>query len=409
MASDAKRRKCAAEDGSECIDALALQGTATAAIHADSLLADPAFSTDADVAPPLSFSTTFSSGAHVYSRISAPTRSRCEALLGAVEGTEEQPAHAVLYSSGLAACFAAFSRLLPRRVFISGGYHGTHLVLEQLQRISAGARCQKEVLVPPEELVTKLEAGDLIWLETPLNPTCEVADMAAYVAAAKSCKEVHVVVDGTFAPPPLQRPLLLGVDMVMHATTKGLAGHSDALGGAICVSDPELAKRLRQDRLALGSTPGSMEVWLLLRSLRTLHLRVERQSCTAGKLAAWLYEATQSESHPLRGLVHAVHHPSLKSCTYHEVAKRQMPGGYGSCMAIELTSEAAAKALPGSLKLFKDATSLGGVESLIEWRRKYDSAISPRLLRISIGLEEFEHLQKDMQHGILQATAACEG
>ncbi|CAE7037803.1 unnamed protein product [Symbiodinium natans] len=308
-----------------------LRGTATAAVHADTLAVEEeampawAFSTAEDVAPPLSLSTTFtvpdSGQGHIYSRISAPTRSRCETLLGSIEGSEEQPAHAVLYSSGLAAAFALFAHFLPTRVFISGGYHGTHQVLGQLQKISVGGRCKCEPLPSPGELASSLKSGDLIWLETPLNPSCDVADIKAYVAAARGCPGVHVAVDGTFAPPPLQRPLLLGADAVMHATTKSLAGHSDALGGAVCVASAEVADQLRKDRMALGSTPGSLEVWLLLRSLRTLHLRVQRQSATATLLAEWLQLATAGDtSHALSGLIHAVHHPSLKTHPNHAVA-----------------------------------------------------------------------------------------
>jgi len=263
-----------------------------------------------------------------------------------------------------------------------------------------------------DELNGKLTDGDLIWLETPLNPTCDVADIGAYVKVAAGAS-AYVVVDGTFAPPPLQRPLTLGASAVMHSTTKYLAGHSDAFGGAVCVSKEEAAQQLRKDRRSLGSTPGSLEVWLLTRSLRTLHLRVERQSCTASKLAAWLHAATPGsggapELHPLSGFVHAVHHPSLPSHASHEVAARQMPGGFGGCFAVELKTETAAKSLPAALKLFRDATSLGGVESLIEWRRKYDSAISPLLLRVSVGLEDFEHLQADLQRGILDVSTCAQ-
>merc|ERR1712232_1508299 len=245
--------------------------------------------------------------------------------------------------------------------------------------------------------------GDLIWLETPLNPSCDVADIKAYVEVAVD-SSAYVVVDGTFAPPPLQRPLQLGAHAVMHSTTKYLAGHSDAFGGAVCVGSADVAQQLRKDRRSFGATPGSLEVWLLTRSLRTLHLRVERQSSTATKLAAWLHDATlgNEASHPLFGLVHAVHHPSLLSHATHEVAVRQMHGGFGGCLALELKTEAAAKALPGALKLFRNATSLGGVESLIEWRRKYDNAISPLLLRVSCGLEEPEHLKADLQRAIIQ-------
>jgi len=401
---------------------LAPRGSATAAVHADSPALNGeegacwAFSTHADIAPPLSLSTTFEcppegGHGHVYSRISCPTRSRCEALLAAVEGTPEQPAHAVLYSSGLAACFAVLSRLMPARVAISGGYHGTHLVLDQLRRLSGGSRFEVMPLPRPEEAEAVLKAGDLVWLETPLNPTCEVADVAAYAAAAKSLGGVRVVVDGTFAPPPLQRPLLLGADAVVHATTKYLAGHSDALGGAICVGSADLARELREDRVALGSVPGSLEVWLLMRSIRTLHLRVERQARTASELAAWLQGATKEGKegrHPLAGLIHAVHHPSLPSHPSHAVAARQMTGGFGGCFALELATEAAAKALPDALTLFRNATSLGGVESLVEWRRKHDAAVSPLLLRVSIGLEDREHLQRDLERAIWQVSRTGE-
>ena len=214
-----------------------------------------------------------------------------------------------------------------------------------------------------------------------------------------------MLVDGTFAPPPLQHPLALGADLVMHSTTKYLSGHSDAMGGALCVRDEALAAQLKDDRTALGSTPGAMEVWLLLRSLRTLHLRVERQSHTATRLARWLEDATLHREHPLSGMIHAVHHPSLTSHVSHEIALRQMPGGCGGVLAVELQSEEAAKALPAQLALFRDATSLGGVESLVEWRRKYDDEVSPLLLRLSIGLEDEEDLKQDLEQAI--ATVSC--
>ena len=168
------------------------EGSATAAIHADYHEAlRRKVSTDFDVAPPISVATTFTcpetdGDGHVYSRITNPSRDRCEALLSAVEGTPSQPAHAVLYASGLAATFAAFSRVLPRRVAISGGYHGTHLVLDQLRRISGGASFETIVLPSPEEAPSVLLEGDLVWLETPLNPSCDIADIAAYSSAAKA-------------------------------------------------------------------------------------------------------------------------------------------------------------------------------------------------------------------------------
>lgn len=208
------------------------------------------------------------------------------------------------------------------------------------------------------------------------------------------------------------------------------------MGGALCVADEALAAELRDDRTAVGSTPGSLEalcshrvshvpalmcvpvgmgvmrallqVWLLMRSLRTLHLRVQRQCDTALQLASWLHGAVEGspgcEAHPLSGLVHAVHYPGLPSSASHEVAARQMVGGFGGCFALELSTENAARELPGSLSLFRNATSLGGVESLVEWRRKYDDQISPLLLRMSVGLEEPEQLQADLQRSILAVS-----
>ena len=322
----------------------------------------------------------------------------------------------MLYSSGLSATFAALGRLLPKRVAIAGGYHGTHQVLDQMRRLSVNALCETVPLPSPEELFAhakspsasahSIAAGDVLWLETPKNPTCDVADIRAYVAAARAIGGVTVIVDGTFAPPPLQRPLDLGADMVMHSTTKALSGHSDAIGGALCVADAEMAAALRADRTPLGSTPGNLEAWLLIRSLRTLHLRVARQSTTAAALASWLQRAVDGEAgHPLAGHVASVRHPSLPTDPSHAVAAAQMPGGFGGTMAIELTTEGAARALPAALSLFRDATSLGGVESLIEWRRKYDDAISPTLLRLSVGLEEEADLRDDLCRAILQVSA----
>ena len=363
-------------------------------------------------------STTFTcsdDGGHIYSRITNPTRDRAETLLGAVESSPTTTAHAVLYSSGLAATFAALGRLLPERVAIAGGYHGTHQVLDQLRRLSGNTLFASVPLPSADELLAQAEApsgslaplgkGDVLWIETPKNPTCDVADISAYVAAAQALGGVRVVVDGTFAPPPLQRPLDLGADVVMHSTTKALCGHSDAIGGALCVADAEMAAALRADRTALGSTPGNLEAWLLTRSLRTLHLRVQRQSTTATALAAWLQRAVDGEAgHPLAGYVASVRHPSLPADPSHAIAARQMSGGFGGCFAIELTSEPAARALPAALGLFRDATSLGGVESLIEWRRKYDDAISPTLLRLSVGLEEEEDLREDLRRAILHVS-----
>jgi len=492
-----------------CNGDAALHST-TRAIHADSQkgtrgLRNSPFDHSLDVAAPIGVSTTFEAmaGGPCYSRAAHPTRERCEAVLASLEGPA---AEALLYSSGQAATHAALHHLLAdrgaRRVLISGGYHGTHQALDQLQALKAGqppgahaahaaAALGFEIVQLPSEAellawlsepwsLKKLDrnddlvrAGDIMWLETPKNPACEVADVAIYRLAAKeairraalrkeakngstagmkseankaaaaAASHVFVVVDSTFAPPPAQVGLLnpkTAADLVMHSTTKSLAGHSDALGGALLAPKGALLSSsggqasdqrtvydaLRTQRAALGSVPGSLETWLLLRSLRTLHLRVERQCDTASKLAAWLdgngdgsCSSTGSSSTGVSQISHSsaaaatpelalksapellvkVSHPSLASCASHAAASKQM-ALYGGVLAIELRSLAAAKALPSRLNLFKDATSLGGVDSKAEWRWQYDKQVPRGLVRLSIGLEDFRDLQNDLAQGI---------
>jgi cystathionine gamma-synthase len=342
----------------------------TLALHADDGL-EPL----PDVAPPIRLSTTFEAGNEeglVYSRNEHPTRRRLERVLGALEG-----GHAVTYASGLAAAFAAMQHFRPKRVLVSAGYHGTHAVLERFRQdglIVAG------IDQDPRE-------GDLLWIETPKNPTCEVEDIAEHARRAHKAG-AHLAVDSTFATPILQLPLALGADLVMHASTKFLAGHSDVMGGVLAVPGEATAKALRDERAITGAVPGSLEVWLTLRSLRTLSLRVWRQSESASALAAWLVPR-----------VRKVWHPSLRSHPGYTVAQRQMRGP-GGVLSIELDDPAAAQSLPSRLRLFRDATSLGGVESLIEWRRKHDPSAPPALLRISVGLESPGDLIADLEQGL---------
>jgi cystathionine gamma-synthase len=186
----------------------------------------------------------------------------------------------------------------------------------------------------------------------------------------------------------LQRPLALGADLVYHSVTKLLAGHSDALAGVLVARDEAVAARLREERTIAGAVPGALETWLALRGLRTLGLRVRRQTETATALAAWLEPR-----------VARVWHPSLRSHPGHALAARQMTGP-GPILSIELSTEEAARALPGQLRLFQDATSLGGVESLVEWRRKHDPEAAPTLLRLSVGLEDPGDLIADLERGL---------
>jgi cystathionine gamma-synthase len=343
----------------------------TLALHADA-----AVEPTADIAPPIHVSTTFAAdndAALVYARNDQPTRRRLEAVLGALDG-----GHAVTFASGQAAATAALLHLRPRRVAIAtGGYHGTHAAIDALAPFG----------VEKVALEADLGAGDVVWLETPKNPTCELQDIAAHVARARPAG-ARVVVDGTFATPVLQAPLALGADLVYHSMTKFLAGHSDALGGVLVARDPALADGLRATRTVTGGVPGALETWLVLRGVRTLGLRVRQQTATATRLAAFLEPR-----------VARVWHPSLPSHPGHALAKRQMRGP-GPILSIELGTEAAAKALPGALHLFRDATSLGGVESLVEWRRKQDPHAPPALLRLAVGIEDPEDLERDLARGL---------
>jgi cystathionine gamma-synthase len=343
----------------------------TAALHADhGLEAGP------DVAPPLHLSTTFQADnaeGLVYARSAQTTRLRLEAVLGALEGGE-----AVTYASGQAATTAALLHFHPRRVLMArGGYHGTHAAVDALAPFGVAKAPLSEA---PRE-------GDLLWVETPRNPTCELEDVAAHAARARAAG-ARLVVDSTFATPLLQRPLGLGADLVMHSVTKFLAGHSDALAGVLVTASKEEAERLRLARTTAGAVPGALETWLALRGVRTLGVRLRQQVETATRLAAWLEPR-----------VARVWHLSLPSHPGHALAQRQMSGP-GAILSIELASEAEARALPGRLHLFRDATSLGGVESLIEWRRRHDPEAAPTLLRISVGLEAADDLLADLAQAL---------
>lgn len=345
----------------------------TLAIHADR-----GVETTDDVAPPIHVTTTFGDqyeAAYTYSRDDQPTRRRLECVLGALEG-----GHAVAYPSGQSAAYGLLRHLKPRRVAVNRGYFGTHDLFRYLEADGL------EVVALDEEVAE----GDLLWLETPKNPACEIEDIAHHAGLARSAGAT-VCVDSTLATPALQNPLSLGADVVLHSSTKFLAGHSDALGGVLVVNDEPSSRALREDRETTGAIPGTLEVWLTLRSLRSLWSRVGWQSSSAARLAEWL--ATR---------VPRVWHPSLPSHPGYQVAKRQMRGG-GGVLAFELESAEQAKALPARLRLFRKAVSLGGVESLVDWRHGLDPLVPATLVRISVGLESTDDLIDDLG-GALDTT-----
>lgn len=328
------------------------------------------------VGPPIHAATTYDRSdqeALVYRRSEHPTTDRLEAVLGSLEG-----GHAVVLPSGMAAAALILRQLRPKRLALPMDlYHG-------IGAIAADEESHGTLeLVPPEAL----EEGDVWWIETPSNPRLQITEIAA-VAREASQRGVVTVVDSTFGTPVLQKPLALGADVVMHSSTKFIGGHSDAMGGVVVVGDPGLAETLRYRRMVDGATPGSLDVWLSLRGVRTLPLRVHRQAATALEVARYL-----------EGKVPMVWYPGLASHPGHAVAQLQMRA-FGAILSMELADAEAAETAVKRLRLFRQATSLGGVESLAEWRRSVNPAAPEGLIRLSIGLEAPQDLIGDLAQAL---------
>ncbi|KAM6486667.1 cystathionine gamma-synthase [Trichoderma sp. SZMC 28011] len=378
---------------------------ATRAVHADANVdSHPA------VAPALHTSTTYrfaddpdelvpfkdldperALGSHAYARYTSPNMVRFEAVLTSILGGP-----ALTYSSGLAAFHAILVLLNPRRIAIGEGYHGCHGVIKMVSRMTG-----LEAL-PLDCDASELQPGDIIHVETPLNPTGEAINLQHYADKAHKAG-AFLTVDATFGPPPLQNPFDFGADIVLHSGTKYFGGHSDMLCGILAVHPKhDFLLKLHSDRVYLGSVAGNMESWLGMRSLRTLELRVTRQSATATALVTWLHDQLQDSSSTVHRVVEQVHHASLQAEATEEDSwlRKQMPNGYGPVFSMTLKDANLAKRLPSKLRLFQHATSLGGVESLIEWRAMTNTSIDQRLVRLSVGVEALEDLTRDLQQGL---------
>lgn len=349
----------------------------TAALHGDDHVAELP-----DVAPALRPSTTFehSEDGRTYQRMSHETTERLEAVLGVLEG-----GHAIAFPSGMAAVAAVLRHIRPQRIALPEDvYHGVSAFVH-----AEAARGSWMVTGSAD-----LEAGDVWWIETPSNPKCLITDLAATAAAAES-RSVVTVADATFATPVLQNTLGFGIDFVVHATTKFIAGHSDAMGGVVVTEDTDVAAQLREARTVDGAIPGALESWLTLRGVRTLPLRVERQSSSAMQIASFL------DSGGFR-----VWYPGLKTHPEHELAGRQMARAgwqrYGGVLSFEVESAERAAEVVQRFGLFTNATSLGGVESLAEHRLRVDPAAPPGLIRLSVGLESPEALIEDLRQSLAQ-------
>jgi cystathionine beta-lyase/cystathionine gamma-synthase len=245
---------------------------------------------------------------------------------------------------------------------------------------------------------------DVLYIETPANPTGEAYDLGFYKKRAEAAG-AYLVVDSTFGPPPLQDPFAFGADVVLHSGTKYFGGHSDMLCGILSVSQSHVDEgwldQLRNERSTIGSVMGSLEGWLGLRSIRTLQLRVERQSANAVALVAWLHLLAQDEASIAAKTILRVTHASLQEDALAAGwLQKQMPGGYGPVFSILFHEAKDAQRLPSFLHLFNHATSLGGVESLIEWRAMTDAGADRRLVRVSVGVEDLRDLQNDLLQGL---------
>lgn len=353
--------------------------------------------------------------AHVYSRLSAPNTTRLEAILSSLLNGP-----AISYASGLSAFHALLTYLNPTRVAIGAGYHGCHGVLDLHLKVKTGSKKIKLHATDADWDAEGLGRGDLVHVETPLNPTGEAYDIASFAKRAHA-RGAWLSVDSTFGPPGLQDPFLHGADVVIHSGTKYLGGHSDMLCGVLALNAKTLGKEkagktwtgLYEERVFLGSVMGSLEGWLGLRSLRTLELRVRRQSDNATNIVSWLDAALRDDPTSLPpdtppksidaigATVDKVLHASLQARDPSNAwLHQQMPHGYGPVFAILLKDETMAKTLPSRLDLFHHATSLGGVESLIEWRRMSDASADVRLLRVSVGVEDARDLWRDLARGL---------
>jgi len=332
----------------------------------------------ASVNPPVEFTSTYAApGAGVaYGRNGNPVWTAFEEVLGQLEGGDAR-----VFGSGMAAISAVLALVPADGVVVTPrhAYSLTNVLLAD--RAAVGCEVRVVDISDTEAVLAALDGADLVWTESPTNPMLEVADLAAIFTAARVAGVLSVC-DNTLSTPLLQQPLALGADVVVHSVTKYLAGHSDVVLGATVTPPggrgPELLDALTRHRTMHGAIAGPMEVWLALRGMRTLHLRVERSCANAAELARRLAD-----------------HPAVERTRY--------PGS-GAMLAIEVRGGAdAADRVAAGCGVWLDATSLGGVESLLERRRKHAAeppTVPESLLRLSVGIEDVDDLWKDLDRAL---------
>lgn len=331
---------------------------------------------------------------NIYQRPHSENVRQVEAVIKKLEGA----ADTLVFPTGMAAIATAF-RWLPsgaRVVLQKGIYWGTTKWIQEFcaRRGIALEQVDASNKAALSDACTK--GVDLVFVETPSNPWLKVVDISHAAEVAHAAGGI-LIVDGTAATPILSQPLSLGADIVMHSATKALNGHSDVLGGVLsCSAETEIWEAIRTDRADAGAVMGPFEAWLLLRGLRTLVLRMERMSENAQSLAEFLVD------HPG---VEAVLYPGLPADPGHELAKSQMKGGFGGLLSVLIKGDKErALEVAGRLNLFIRATSLGGVESLVEHRYSIEShtGLPQNLLRLSVGIESIGDLIEDFSQALGQ-------
>ncbi|CAB4729446.1 MAG: cystathionine gamma-synthase [Actinobacteria bacterium] len=330
----------------------------------------PAHVPDEPLNVPITMAATYVAGGDLeYGRYANPTWTAFEDALGALEG-----GRCLAFASGLAAVSTVLDLVAQGGKVVAPAHSYTGTLL-QLADLEARGRIVTQLvdITDTAAVAAACEDAALVWFESPTNPALELADIPAITAAAHAAG-AYVVVDNTFATPLLQRPLADGVDVVVHSATKYISGHSDVLMGAVVTSDDDLHAVLKGRRELLGAIPGSFETWLALRGLRTLHVRVERAQANAAELVSRL------RTH---GAVSEVRYP-----------------GFGAIVSVVLAGGAiAADLLTHQTRLWVHATSLGGVESTLERRRRWKAeptTIPEGLVRLSVGIEDVDDLWADL-------------
>jgi len=357
------------------------------------------------IIPPIYQSSTFVQdgigglrGGYEYGRSGNPTRTSLETLLAALEGG----VRAFSFASGLAAEDALLRvALRPGDHVVLGNdvYGGTHRLINGVLG-EWGVRNTTVDLGDLDAVRAALAAAGttVLWVETPSNPLLKISDLAALAELGHAAGAL-VVVDNTFASPALQRPIEFGADVVVHSTTKYLGGHSDVIGGALVVADPELAERVGFQQFAAGAISAPLDAWLTVRGIKTLGVRMQRHSENAQAIAEALSE------HPA---VETVYYPGLPSHPGHELAARQM-SRFGGMLSLALAGgEQAARSLAESTHVFQLAESLGGVESLIGYPSEMTHAsvrgtalaVPENVVRLSVGIEDVDDLLADLTQAL---------